>query len=773
LADNTVSFPGVTTTGAASSLAGAPFSRASSATYFDSTLTLQTAAPDVLRPAYDPILGTPFTLIEPAGVNWVRNSRGEGGGAFGSTTLPTNWSMSNTGGVTPTMVGTGIEDGIPYADIRWSGSSTGAYGLQFEATNGIPATIGQQWVVSVYIRLMAGTISSSVFNVGIYTYNSSRTFLIGYAQNTANQPTNAPLKTQRYRGCSTLAAAGIAYMSGPRVALSLTPGVVDFTLRFGLPQAELLPYPTNLLPPACGGWVGSSNAQSMFQPDPYGQSNALLVMDTAVTGSHYVNVGTPNTPNNQITTYSVYIKYAGRRYCYMQMVDNSITGNVIAVYIDLLTGTLVNPAAVGTATIIAQTITPVTDAVSPGWYRVSLSGILSTTVDTTITCRLWTINDTFASSYSGTGIGFYFYAPQFQVGPLSPYISTDPTSAMLASAGLQQITSRQTDLTGTYYVVGEPLAGVESSAIAGAIPLLVGIGGTASVTGVGSVGPNPCGMPIRGATGYGRVQDYATGMGRFTRASYAAYHDSNGVLQLAPPDVLRPGYDPVTGNYYGSLIEGASTNFIRNPTGLGAVVGSPGTMPTNWSIPSTGLTRQIVGTGVEDGISYVDIRQFGTTTNALNHMIFETGTAIPAVAGQQWVVSVYVRLVAGSLSGIAGFCLLTYYNNSAGTAIVTMGTTSDGSPFPTNAPLRTQRYTMTSSPAPNASIVYHSGPGIRLQSLTIGNAYDFTLRIGLPQAELVANTPLNMISPVGASWQQQAAPVTYWQPDCVGTSRAV
>jgi hypothetical protein len=57
-----------------------------------------------------------------------------------------------------------------------------------------------------------------------------------------------------------------------------------------------------------------------------------------------------------------------------------------------------------------------------------------------------------------------------------------------------------------------------------------------------------------------------------------------------------------------------ATNSIRNNTMVGAVAGTPGTFPTNWGLANgSALSYSVIGTGVDDEISYIDVRFFGTS----------------------------------------------------------------------------------------------------------------------------------------------------------------
>ena len=221
----------------------------------------------------------------------------------------------------------------------------------------------------------------------------------------------------------------------------------------------------------------------------------------------------------------------------------------------------------------------------------------------------------------------------------------------------------------------------------------------------------------------------------FTRASTATYFDATGTLQSAAIDAPRFDYDPSTLAARGFLIEEARTNSIRNNTMVGAVAGTPGTLPTNWSITAgVGLSSQVVGTGTESGITYIDIRIFGTTAGAVNTDItFELTANVSALTGQTWTESIYQKLVGGTLANVSSFVFR--FNEYTSGAVFISGQNSSSLAVPTSSGLATQRV--------SAAITLDGGATTAqlLAFLRIGTgtgAVDYTLRIGLPQLELGA-----------------------------------
>ena len=110
----------------------------------------------------------------------------------------------------------------------------------------------------------------------------------------------------------------------------------------------------------------------------------------------------------------------------------------------------------------------------------------------------------------------------------------------------------------------------------------------------------------------------------FARASTGSYWDITGTLKSAASGAPRWDYDPATHVLNGLLIEEARTNSARNSTMQGAVVGTPGTLPTGWLIsPNAGLTTSVVSLQTVNGMPTIDLRISGTTTGTTYLLFFD------------------------------------------------------------------------------------------------------------------------------------------------------
>jgi hypothetical protein len=169
-------------------------------------------------------------------------------------------------------------------------------------------------------------------------------------------------------------------------------------------------------------------------------------------------------------------------------------------------------------------------------------------------------------------------------------------------------------------------------------------------------------------------------------------------------------------------------NVLRNASGSGAVVGTPGTAPTYWSAGGAGLTTNVVNSGVENGIPFVDFAISGTATGTFWEVLFDATNEVPASVGQTWTASVFSKLVAGSLANLTEI-VVTIIEYAAG-AFETQGATQF-TPLP-NSNLVNGRYVLTRTLA--TSTVSTTMSGIQLL-FNEGAQISLTLRVGLPQLE--------------------------------------
>lgn len=221
----------------------------------------------------------------------------------------------------------------------------------------------------------------------------------------------------------------------------------------------------------------------------------------------------------------------------------------------------------------------------------------------------------------------------------------------------------------------------------------------------------------------------------FTRASSGTFFNGSGILQTASTNVPRLDHSPTTLQSLGLLIEEQRTNSIRNNTMQGAVAGTPGTLPTNWVVTSTanGITREIVGTGVENGVTYIDVKYSGTpTTNVFLVVNTESNSQIVAANGQSWAASWFVKLIGGSISNVGVVRINVSGYTSAGVGVSGQTGIIDIQTLISTNPLQTQRYTATTNFS--SASVERVNTNITMTTTT-GSPIDITLRIGLPQLE--------------------------------------
>lgn len=247
-----------------------------------------------------------------------------------------------------------------------------------------------------------------------------------------------------------------------------------------------------------------------------------------------------------------------------------------------------------------------------------------------------------------------------------------------------------------------------------------------------------------------------------SRASSAWYFNSSGVLTEASSNAARFNYNPSALDLQGLLVEPQRTNAFSNPRFLGAIPGNPGTPPTNTNTSFfSGLSREIVGTGTEDNIPYIDLRFFGTATSG-SFSRFGLGNALTGlnISGNATsTFSVFVRLVNGSLSQISNVRIGINGRDSGGSTVSGQNTVATFTP--NNSALRGQRQLVTWTPS-NALVIYGEW---FLDIVRGGTAtVDITLRIGAPQHELGSFSTTPILPPIATIAVSTRAPEIYSMP---------
>lgn len=205
-----------------------------------------------------------------------------------------------------------------------------------------------------------------------------------------------------------------------------------------------------------------------------------------------------------------------------------------------------------------------------------------------------------------------------------------------------------------------------------------------------------------------------------TRASTGYIDTAAGVWSSVAANTLRRSDK-------GTLIEEARTNSLRNNSTTGAVAGSPGTLPTNWSLSTpTGLTRTIA-LGTTNGIEYIEINWVGTAGITAQFVVnMETTATIAALNGDVWTVGFWWSNAVATGIGVINGSLVV--QDSGGATLTSLGpiTGLNGAAW--------GRLSGTSTITdPTAAFIR---PRIATATVTSGTVVNFTLRIGWPQLEI-------------------------------------
>ena len=628
--------------------------RTSPATYFDASGVLQTAADSTPRFDHDPVtLETLGLLIEVGATNSIANNTMLG--ASGPNTPPTGWVVSGSALGITRSIATGVEDGIPYVDVRYVGTPNpgSTYSVSFMANNAVSAGVNQTWTSSAYIKL-SGNFGGSNPSFGTIEYTAG---VSGAANLAPLALYTGRLAANRIRVLTTTVDSGTTHIVARFNMRPQTGVAVDVTVRIGLPQLERGVLATSV--------IKTSTAVGIRSPD-----NAEV---SAATFRGYWSAFNG-------TLHAVFSTYNSATFArpFAASLDNT-TAEYTAWNRSSTTGNARFGIVVGDGNDVGLEPVPM-----PLNTRRSVVGVYAR-------------ND--CAAYADGGV-----------------LLTDSEAEVPQNINTMTIGRLMVNYLNGWVKVIRYWDSRQPNEV---LPIIATL-------------PDPMDPPIREYPLLGPTlpADIA-----FSRSSPATYFNSAGVLTDAANNVPRFDYNPVTLGPLGLLIEDGRTNSVSNNTMVGADAGT-NTLPTGWAptAPSAGLTRTVVGVGVEDGIAYIDLQLTGapsavTSTRLITFML---GNVTTASSGQTWAGSAFVRLIGVSSPTVPALQIIE--RTSGGTSL---GVTSLNLPV-TSAPLRTARYLLSRllnqivEPTGNVTL------SIDIAGMTIAQSVDITLRIGLPQLELGA-----------------------------------
>ena len=202
---------------------------------YDRTGTLVEVPANTLGVTYDPsdLSIAPYALIEPEATNYAQNNTMVGAAPGTPGTLPTGWSSATTvNGVTRSVVAVGVEDGITYLDIGFSGTATANAGF-YPNIASAAASAGQNWQVGAFAKLLSGQRPS----VCALVISGRRSDGAGAEDGPATPlPEGVPLREAfTVSALDFTSASTVSALSFLNIGFN-TGTIADCVIRIGLPQ---------------------------------------------------------------------------------------------------------------------------------------------------------------------------------------------------------------------------------------------------------------------------------------------------------------------------------------------------------------------------------------------------------------------------------------------------------------------------------------------------------------------------------------------------------
>jgi hypothetical protein len=238
------------------------------------------------------------------------------------------------------------------------------------------------------------------------------------------------------------------------------------------------------------------------------------------------------------------------------------------------------------------------------------------------------------------------------------------------------------------------------------------------------------------------------------RSGTATYFDSAGVMQTAADGEVRIRHtDPETG-VSGVLIETESRTNVANYSKMNdfSLQSTSQTLgATTVEAGSQGITAEVVATGVERGIPYLDWRISGTENGTGTEFInIFNNCNLAASPGDMHATSIYLSLVGGTIPSDNYLQVFQHYRDAS--TLLSAPVTEIGSDITSTL----KRYSVVSTAPASTTELDRGGVYARIPASA---SVDFTIRVGALQIEAItaANPyPSTYISTSGSTGTRNA-----------------
>ena len=310
------------------------------------------------------------------------------------------------------------------------------------------------------------------------------------------------------------------------------------------------------------------------------------------------------------------------------------------------------------------------------------------------------------------------------------YIRNNTMQGAVAADGVERVT------TGTFGGCSGASCTGWTTTVNGGTGTVSFASNTATLTGDGTNAASIY-QSVPTTSGYSYVITLSTGAGNAVTVQAGASSGGTGLM-------IAQTVAASSTNYYLQFTATGTSSYIQiNNTSTTAAavtlvsVKSAGYFPTNWSsfagvTYGSGLAVNLVGTGVESGINYIDVQFVGTASQTYQNLTVQFDSGIAATVGQPWTASIYSKLTAGSWgTDSQGPEIVIQEFNSGGTYL-TQDSVYNGLRYPTSSALDTQRWIMSTTLQNAATAKINCFFIVQYVS---GSSVNFTIRIGMPQLE--------------------------------------